>query len=183
MTRATVAAGWRNYEFTTNLPCARGCSPGTHPLYIGMSSRPGLRYEQHESQPWFPFATGFVVHPEVYASEADALAAEETRIRARRPLANRRHNENNRCRLDFGLTPNARRRRVGTSRRRSNRRWPRPARRLAWGAAVWLVLAVAVFVVLPMSVPFGAAVRDAVVGSTCLMALPLLGGRRRRRRR
>lgn len=186
MTQTTVTT-WRNYEFTTTtLDCRNRCGPGAHPLYIGMSSRPGLRYEQHADQPWWPYVSGFVVFPEVYASEADALAAEEARIHARLPLANREHNQGNPCRLDFGPAPVARRPRrsvVRPRRRPSRRRWPRPARRLMWRAGVWSGLATLIFVLVPGSVAFGTAAWDSAVGATLVMATVLLGRRRRRRRR
>ena len=177
----TLAGVWWNYEFTTDLPCPNGC-PVPHPLYIGKSSRPDLRYVQHANAPWRPYASGFFVYPDPYPTEADSLAAEEYRIRTRLPYANKEHNENNPCRLDFGpavLRP----RRPVVRPRRARRRWLRPARRLAWGVVVWLVLAVVVFVVLPNSTPFGTAVESSVTGASLCMVAGWWARRPRRRRR
>ncbi len=185
MTITRTVTGWRNYEFTTDLPCQRGCPPGTHALYVGMSARPDLRYGQHADASWRPYATGFVVHPEVYATEQDALDAEQARIWARLPYANREHNWANPCRLDFGPTvqrrPSKRRGRLVRA-AASWRGQPRWVRRLAWRAVVWVAIAIVCFVATPNRVPFGTAVEGSVCGATLAVLAPLLGRRRRRRR-
>jgi hypothetical protein len=192
VTRA-IATGWRNYEFTTDLACPNGHPPGAHPLYVGMSSRPGLRYEQHERAPWRRYATGFVVHPQVYATEEDALAAERARIEALLPLANREHNWANPCRVDFGPAPGGSARRARTGRRvpmsqssRHPRRWSRRARRRAWLAGAWLVLALAgtVWCWLGASVGLGDSALVGAGGASALFAAVMRRrGRRRYRRR
>lgn len=181
-------AAWYNYVFDTDLTCQNGHPPGWHPLYEGKSNDPQRRLLEHaKDQPWFPYVTGWRVHPQRYATEDQALVAEKARIRRSRPLANREHNWDNPCRLDFGEPEQrsvARRPRPVSSRPRrrpSRRRWPHPARRLAWRAALWSALAVATFVAEPGSVAFGTAVESSVLGATLLMAVPLLRRRRRRR--
>jgi hypothetical protein len=174
MTQTRVTT-WRNYVFTTDLRCANGHPPGAHPLYIGQSSRPDLRFGQHADQPWREYATGFQVYPQAYGSERESLDAEEWRIRTLLPLANREHNWDNPCRLDFGphreATPHPRRA-TRARRRRLRRRWPRWARRLAWRAGVWLTLAGGLWWL------SGSLVGAVAVASVLLVA----AGRRRRRR-
>lgn len=146
----TRQTGWYNYVFETDAQCAGRCAPGSHPLYIGKSNDPRRRHFEHlTTQSWYERATGWRIYPERYATEAEALAAEEARIRADRPLANIEHNRDNPCRLYFG-PPSSRpvpaqrfARRVPMSQSRRHRRWSRRQVRAAAWAGAWLVLAVA----------------------------------------
>lgn len=125
MTTGVQTKVWYTYHFETGLDCPLGCGPGAHPLYEGMSCQPWVRVLQHaQSQPWWGHQTGYQVHPEAYATKADAEAAEQTRIGGRLPLANIRHNEDNPHRWDFGAGRAPSRRPVVVRRRRRVRRRP-----------------------------------------------------------
>jgi hypothetical protein len=167
------------------------------------------REAQHrEDQPWsdlivdeaFVIACGWWTCAEIDAAEA-------LYIRALRPTYNFEHNLDNPQRVPIWVArqqreqrdavagrapwvpphrPDARRPRrttVQPRRRPARRRWPRPVRRLAWRAIVWLTLAATIFAAEPMSTPFATAAGSSVVLASAVMALPLLGRRRRRRRR
>jgi hypothetical protein len=133
---------WYTYHFDTDMNCPNRCGPGAHPLYVGMSCRPWVRVLQHaQTQPWWGHQTGYQVHPGTHGSQDDAEAFEYQQIRGLLPLANRRHNEDNPCRYDFG--PAARTGRVVASRGRAHRPvWRRRGFWVTVLAVVWLAATV-----------------------------------------
>lgn len=139
-------AGWYLYRFKTRIACARGCKPGAHPLYIGISNEPWRREKEHqEDKWWYPYACGWDTDERVFATKAEALAAEKAAIKAECPIVNDVHNRDNPCRLVFhhATTPvRARSRRQVTASRpyAPATRWS-PARvRSAGIVGTWLTL-------------------------------------------
>lgn len=187
---ATPRVGWYNYRFRADrLCCARGCPPGTHPLYIGKSNEPWARALEHAGdKSWFEHVTGWDIYPEVYATEAAALTAEEQRIRSERPVANIEHNKDNPCRLYFpplgGGEPHpvraqSRRRRTSSITPAGAPAQPRtvtrssPRRHAGTWLALWAVPAALlppVFILLG-HVPPGEALIGGPVASTSLVVL------------
>jgi hypothetical protein len=176
--------------------------------YVGQTfQRLWQREAQHrEDQPWSDLIVGeaFVI-AQGWWTCAEIDEVEAVHIRALAPAYNYEHNLNNPNRVPIWLAqrqraerdavagrpvwvPQQRRTRphpvvASRPRRPSRRRWPRPARHLAWRAAVWLALTVVIFVAEPARVPFAAAVESSALGASLLMAAPLLRRRGRRRRR
>lgn len=139
--------GWYLYRFRTRHHCAFGPSCGLpHPLYIGKSNEPLRRLLEHaRDQWWWPLVDGWDVDEQVFATEAEVLAAERAAIESELPLVNKQWNQGNPHRLREPATrprpAPAGRRGSGRPAARQSRTPQRRSRRVP--RRFWLVLGVA----------------------------------------
>lgn len=132
---ATVAC-WRLYRFFDD---------AGELLYRGKTNEPIRRLLEHlRDQPWADEIATWQRDPRIFYSEAEALAAEKAAIRAERPRYNITHNGGNPNRID----PRTMRRPARVPAQRRGRRGTYRRRRSGWVPPLWLLFALAAWLVL-----------------------------------
>lgn len=161
-------------------------------LYLGESSAPHLRHDQHADKPWWPYyldldGGSWEVGPGRYRSRVAARVAERAAIRAERPLYNVEHNQGNPYRV---VVPRRVRRPVVWSARPARRsswwqaaRWSRRRIRLVTVALAWHALTGGLWAVIGGRLPAAHGAELAAVVATGVLITAARSKRHRRRRR
>jgi hypothetical protein len=150
-------------------------------LYIGQSSNPWLRRDQHADKFWWPrYLDGgtWRVDPQPYPTLAKVLAAEKRAIGTEKPLCNVEHNQHNPDRIlpPPGWTPRPATTRPRAGRPPGRRRWKRRRIRRTVATSAWLLVAVGLLAA--MANPTGGGGGIAAFG-----VVILFGAHKPRRRR